>query len=83
MKDPQLEYTGSLNAAKHLRLQGNRSSTESFPAGGGTPVLVSRATPTAAAINLAREYNVTLMGYVQGNSGFVYAGEDRLVQGEK
>jgi len=46
----------------------------------GVPVLVSRSTPTAAAVNLARKYNVTLLGYVRRNSGFVYAGEERLVQ---
>ncbi|MDI6741868.1 MAG: formate dehydrogenase accessory sulfurtransferase FdhD [Smithella sp.] len=44
----------------------------------GVPVLVSRATPTAAAVNLAREYNVTLLGYVRKESGFVYSGENRL-----
>lgn len=44
----------------------------------GVPVLVSRATPTSAAVNLAREYNVTLMGYVRKDSGYVYAGESRL-----
>jgi FdhD protein len=49
----------------------------------GVPVLVSRSTPTAAAVNLAREYNVTLMGYVRSNAGFVYAGEDRLIQGAR
>ena len=44
----------------------------------GIPVLVSRSTPTAAAVNLARKYNVTLLGYVRKNSGFVYSGEERL-----
>lgn len=44
----------------------------------GVPVLVSRSTPTAAAINLARQYNITLLGYVRGQSGFVYSGENRL-----
>ena len=44
----------------------------------GVPVLVSRAAPTAAAVNLDREYNVTLLGYVRGQSGYVYAGESRL-----
>ena len=44
----------------------------------GVPVLVSRSTPTAAAVNLARKYNVTLLGYVRRNSGFVYSGEERL-----
>ena len=46
----------------------------------GVPVLVSRATPTAAAVNLAREYHVTLLGYVRKDSGFVYAGEERLIE---
>jgi len=45
----------------------------------GVPVLVSRSTPTAAAVNLAREYNVTLLGYVRNKSGFVYSGENRLM----
>jgi FdhD protein len=45
----------------------------------GVPVLVSRSTPTAAAVNLAREYNVTLLGYVRGDAGFVYSGEARLI----
>lgn len=45
----------------------------------GVPVLVSRSTPTSAAVNLARQYNVTLLGYVRGGSGFVYSGEDRLI----
>ena len=45
----------------------------------GVPVLVSRSTPTAAAVNLAREYNVTLLGYVRKNTGFVYSGEARLI----
>lgn len=44
----------------------------------GVPVLVSRSTPTAAAVNLAREYNVTLLGYVRQNAGFIYSGENRL-----
>ena len=45
----------------------------------GVPVLVSRATPTSSAVNLARNYNVTLLGYVRDRSGYVYSGEERLV----
>jgi FdhD protein len=44
----------------------------------GVPVLVSRSTPTAAAVNLARKYSVTLLGYVRSNAGYVYSGEERL-----
>ena len=45
----------------------------------GAPVLVSRSTPTSAAVNLARQYNVTLLGYVRNNSGYVYSGEERFI----
>lgn len=48
----------------------------------GVPILVSRSTPTAAAVDLARKYNVTLMGYVRGDSGYVYSGEERLSYGK-
>ncbi|HAJ28419.1 MAG TPA: formate dehydrogenase accessory sulfurtransferase FdhD [Syntrophus sp. (in: bacteria)] len=47
----------------------------------GVPLLVSRSTPTAAAVNLARKYNVTLLGYVRSNAGYVYSGEERLLPG--
>lgn len=33
----------------------------------------------AAEVNLAREYNVTLLGYVRSHSGYVYSGENRLI----
>lgn len=45
----------------------------------GVPILVSRSTPTAAAVNLAREYNVTLLGYMINNAGYVYSGEERIL----
>jgi FdhD protein len=44
----------------------------------GVPVLISHSTPTAAAIDLAKAYGVTLLGYVRGTSGFVYSGDARL-----
>lgn len=44
----------------------------------GVPILISHSTPTATAIDLARDYGVTLLGYVRGRSGFVYSGEARL-----
>jgi FdhD protein len=46
----------------------------------GIPILVSKSTPTAAAVSLAREYNVSLLGYVRRNSGFIYSGETRLME---
>ena len=44
----------------------------------GVPILVSRSTPTAAAVTMAEDYQVTLLGYVRGNSGNIYAGAARL-----
>lgn len=44
----------------------------------GVPVLVSRTTPTTAAVKLAREYNITVMGYVRGDKGVVYSCPQRL-----
>ena len=39
----------------------------------GVPVLVSKSTPTSAAVKLAREHNVTLLGYVRKNGGYIYS----------
>ena len=33
----------------------------------------------AAEVNLARDYNVTLLGYVRCHSGYVYSGGNRLI----
>jgi len=42
------------------------------------PIMVSRSTPTAAAVKLAEKYHVTLLGYVRGDSGYVYTCPERL-----
>jgi len=44
----------------------------------GTPVLVSKSTPTSAAVRLAKQYNVTLLGYVKGDKGYVYSCPEKL-----
>ncbi|NTV91545.1 MAG: formate dehydrogenase accessory sulfurtransferase FdhD [Clostridiales bacterium] len=44
----------------------------------GSPVLVSRSTPTTATIRLARQYNITLLGYVRGKKGVIYSCPERL-----
>lgn len=45
----------------------------------GAPVIVSKSTPSVAAIKLAEQYGVTLLGYVKNDGGFVYSGADRLI----
>lgn len=44
----------------------------------GAPIVVSRHTPTGAAIALARELNITLVGHVRGGRLWVYSHPDRL-----
>jgi FdhD protein len=44
----------------------------------GIPVLVSRNTATTLAIELAKELNITLIGYVRAGRFTVYAGNHRL-----
>lgn len=45
----------------------------------GIPVVVSKSTPTASAVKLANQYNVTLIGYARGDSAIVYSGADRII----
>lgn len=45
----------------------------------GIPVVVSKSTPTVAAVKLAREHNVTVMGYVRNTGGFIYSCPERLL----
>jgi FdhD protein len=42
------------------------------------PIVVSRHTPTGAAISLARELSITLVGHVRGGRLWVYSHPDRL-----
>jgi len=45
----------------------------------GVPVLVSKSTPTTAAVKLGQQHNVTLLGYVRENGGYIYSCPERLV----
>jgi FdhD protein len=42
------------------------------------PIIASRTSPTALSIELARAWNMTLIGYVRGGSLRVYAAPERL-----
>lgn len=46
----------------------------------GTPVIVSKSTPTTAAVRLANEYKITLIGYARNESGYVYSGAERIME---
>ncbi len=45
------------------------------------PVVVTRNSPTSLAVELARAWHVTLVGYARGRRMHVYAGWDRIQQG--
>ncbi len=44
----------------------------------GVPILVSKSTPTSAAVKLAQQHNVTLLGYVRRDGGYIYSSPERL-----
>ena len=45
------------------------------------PIVISRTSPTAMSIRLAREWNMTLIGYVRGRQMRVYTGAERVIFG--
>ena len=42
------------------------------------PIVISRTSPTALSIRLARAWNMTLIGYVRSRRMRVYAGAERV-----
>ncbi len=43
------------------------------------PVVISKNSPLYTAINLARKYNVCLIGYIRGNKFDIFSGEDVVI----
>jgi FdhD protein len=44
-----------------------------------TPIVISRTSPTVMSIQLAKTWNITLIGYVRGRQMRIYAGAERVV----
>lgn len=44
----------------------------------GVPLIVSRSAPTDTAVRLAKNLNISLVGFARGNRMNIYAGEERI-----
>jgi FdhD protein len=44
----------------------------------GCPIVISRTSATSLSVQMARAWNITLVGYVRGNRATVYSGEERV-----
>jgi FdhD protein len=49
----------------------------------GIPILVSRNTATTLAVKLANSLNITLIGYARAGKFTVYAGKERIEEGQR
>ncbi len=45
----------------------------------GLSVAISKSSPTSAALKLAREFHITILGYVKGDNGIIYSCPERII----
>ncbi len=73
---------GTLPLAKAILVVSGRTSFEIMQKAlvAGIPVVVAVGAPSSLAVELAREFNMTLVGFARERGFNLYAGEERLLQ---
>jgi FdhD protein len=72
---------GGLPTRDHIVISSGRISSEMVTKARKmeAPIVISRTSPTALSVRLARAWNMTLIGYVRGRQLRVYTGPERVI----
>ncbi len=76
---------GRLPLSDHVVMVSGRSSFEILQKclTAGVPVVCAISAPSSLAVDVARQFNMTLVGFLRGERFNVYAGFDRILPGEE
>ena len=69
-----------LPLSDHILLVSGRGGFEIVQKGisAGVPMLASVSAPSSLAVQLAREFGLTLVGFLRGRRFVIYSGEERI-----
>lgn len=75
---------GKTPLSEHIVMVSGRSSFEILQKAlqAGVPVVCAISAPSSLAVDVAREFGMTLVGFLRGERFNVYAGDERILTGE-